>query len=131
MSRMRRDHALLLLALLAPASAGGQGTDVAAAEIQALIARIGDSACRFQRNGRWHEADEAQSHLQRKYDWARRRGMSGDAEAFIGRAASRSSLTGRPYKVACAGQPERDAGDWFRAQLRELRQDHQPATPPR
>ncbi|WP_051414127.1 DUF5329 domain-containing protein [Pseudoxanthomonas suwonensis] len=125
--------AVLLLALHAPGARAGEGapTGDASAEIQALIARMGESACRFQRNGRWHDAAEAQAHLQRKYDWARRRGMSGDAEAFIERAASRSSLTGRPYRVACAGQPERDAGEWFRAQLRDLRADHQSATQPR
>ncbi|WP_024869545.1 DUF5329 domain-containing protein [Pseudoxanthomonas suwonensis] len=121
-----------MLALHIAAAQAGEGAPAAAsAEIQSLIARLGESGCRFQRNGRWHDAAEAQAHLQRKYDWARGRGMSGDAEAFIERAASRSSLTGRPYRVACAGQPETDSVEWFRAQLRDLRADHQSATQPR
>ncbi|AKC85568.1 hypothetical protein WQ53_01090 [Pseudoxanthomonas suwonensis] len=91
------------------------------AEIRALIAGLADSGCRFQRNGRWHDADDAGAHLQRKYDWARRRQLSGDAETFIERAASRSSLTGRAYRVACPGRAEADAGEWFRARLAALR----------
>lgn len=111
---------LALSCLIAPAASPAQGRD-ADAEIRALIARIGDSDCRFQRNGRWHAAADAQAHLQRKYDWARRRGRSGDAEAFIEQAASRSSITGRAYRVACPGQDEREAGDWFDVLLVELR----------
>ncbi|MBO9717083.1 MAG: DUF5329 family protein [Pseudoxanthomonas sp.] len=94
---------------------------VADAEIRALIAQLGQSSCRFQRNGRWYDAVAAQAHLQRKYDWAQRRGMEGDAEAFIERAASRSSFSGRAYRVACPGQAEVDAGDWFRKRLAALR----------
>ena len=92
-----------------------------AVTIRALIAQLGQSQCRFQRNGRWHDAATAQAHLQRKYDVARRRGLSGSAEDFIARAASRSSLSGRAYRVACPGQREDDAGDWFRARLADLR----------
>ena len=47
--------------------------------------------------------------------------MAGDAEAFIDQAASRSSFSGRAYRVACPGQPEVDAGTWFRARLASLR----------
>ena len=90
-------------------------------EIRALITGLGQSGCRFQRNGRWYEADQAQAHLQRKYDYARRKHMAGDAEAFIDQAASRSSFSGRAYRVACPGQPEVDAGTWFRARLASLR----------
>ncbi len=94
---------------------------VADSEVRALIAAIGQSGCRFQRNGRWHDAAQAQTHLQRKYDYARRRHLAGDAETFIDQAASRSSFSGRPYRVACPDQPELDAGDWFRARLASLR----------
>ena len=34
---------------------------------------------------------------------------------------SRSSFSGRAYRVACPGQPEVDAGTWFRARLASLR----------
>lgn len=91
------------------------------AQIRALIAALGQSGCRFQRNGSWYDAAQAQAHLQRKYDYARRKNLAGDAQAFIDQAASRSSFSGRPYRVACPGQPEVDARDWFRARLASLR----------
>ena len=106
-----------LLACAAPASAQQTPAASADAEVRALIAALGQSGCRFQRNGRWHDATEAQSHLQRKYDVARKRGREGTAEDFIEAAASRSMLSGKAYRVVCPGQAERDAGEWFRDQL--------------
>lgn len=111
-----------LLAACAPVLAQSQAPDARAdAEIRALITSLGQSGCRFQRNGSWYEATQAQAHLQRKYDYARRKQLAGDAEAFIEQAASRSSFSGRPYRVACPGQAEVDAGTWFRARLASLR----------
>jgi len=112
----------LVLAVPHAADAGAHGGG-ADAQIRGLIAALGESGCRFQRNGRWYAADAARAHLQRKYDIARRRGMTGDAEAFIEQAASRSSVTGRAYRVACPGQPEQDAGDWLRDELSRRRGD--------
>lgn len=112
---------LVLLVLAAPAALARPPAPDADAEIRALIAHLGDSDCRFQRNGRWYDAGDARAHLQRKYDWARKRGLSADAEAFIDQAASRSSVTGRAYRVACPGQAEREASAWFHALLDRLR----------
>ena len=111
--------ALLAIAWAMPAAAAP--ADTADGEIRALIAVLAQSPCRFQRNGSWYDAPRAAAHLQRKYDYARRRQLAGDAETFIDQAATRSSFSGRPYRVACAGQPEVDAGDWFRARLASLR----------
>ena len=94
-----------------------------AREIAALIQAVGNSGCRFWRNGRWYDGAEARDHLQRKYDRARKRGLAGSAEDFIQRAASRSSLSGKPYRVRCPGQPEIDSQQWFRGVLRRIRVD--------
>jgi uncharacterized protein DUF5329 len=94
-----------------------------AREIAALMEALGNSGCRFWRNGRWYHGDEAREHLQRKYDRARKLGLSGSAEDFIERAASRSSLSGKPYRVRCPGQPEVDSQQWFRGVLRRIRVD--------
>ncbi|MCY1460880.1 hypothetical protein D9M71_784750 [compost metagenome] len=80
------------------------------------------SGCRFQRNGSWHESVEARSHLQRKYDYLLKRNLTDTAEQFIDRAASRSSISGKPYRVACPGTAEQDAAVWFQQQLQRLRQ---------
>jgi hypothetical protein len=102
-----------------PVAAADDG--VAAREIAGMIEALGASGCRFERNGRWYEAGRARAHLQRKYDWARRRGLAGTAEEFIDRAASRSSISGRPYQVRCPGRPDIDSQAWFRDVLGRLR----------
>lgn len=97
--------------------------DVAAHEIGAMIEVLGSSGCQFWRNGDWHDGAEARDHLRRKYEWARKRQLAGTAEDFIARAASRSSLSGKPYRVRCPGQPEVDSGRWFHELLRRMRVD--------
>ena len=79
------------------------------------------SGCRFQRNGTWYDAVAARGHLQRKYDYLLKRDMVDSSEQFIERAASRSSMSGKAYKVSCTGMPEQDASAWFLQQLRRLR----------
>lgn len=124
---MLRFLPLLLVLALPAGTAAAAAPTTAQREITSLLAELGRSGCRFERNGSWHDASEARAHLQRKYDWLRRRGLAGDAGQFIERAASRSSLTGRPYHVQCPGQPKVEANRWFRALLARLRA----ATPPR
>ncbi|MCG8276733.1 DUF5329 domain-containing protein [Stenotrophomonas sp. NLF4-10] len=113
----------LLLALLLGAAAPIQAAPGATVqrEIEGLMQALEQSGCRFQRNGRWHGAAEVRDHLQRKYDYLRKRELAGSAEQFIDNAASRSSLSGKPYRVACPGRSEQDAAPWFRQQLAGLR----------
>lgn len=93
-------------------------------EINGLMQALETSGCRFQRNGSWHEPAQARSHLQRKYDYLLKRNLADTAELFIDRAASRSSISGKPYRVACPGAAEQDAAPWFQQQLQRLRQSH-------
>lgn len=108
---------LLFLAPMALAAPSPQ----ARWEIGQLMDALSTSACEFQRNGSWHGRDEARKHLQRKYDYLLKKDLVESAEQFIERAASRSSLSGRAYRVRCPGQPEQVAGDWFRQKLKALR----------
>jgi len=114
---------VLLLCSLSPASQAMAADDVASREINALIAAMETSGCQFWRNGSWHDGAEAGGHLQRKYDWARKRHMAGTAEDFIEGAASRSSLSGKPYRVRCPGRPEVESAQWFRDLLQRIRVD--------
>ncbi|MCD7099504.1 DUF5329 domain-containing protein [Stenotrophomonas sp. MMGLT7] len=102
-------------------AADGRANTQAQVEIHALLDGLATSSCRFQRNGTWYDGERARAHLQRKYAYLQRRGLAVDAEAFIEQAASRSSVSGRVYRVACPGQPERDASPWFRERLQQLR----------
>ena len=106
---------VLLVVASSPALAVDEATD---AEIDYLLVAVADSGCTFIRNGKEHNADDARDHLQMK----RRRGKRffDSTEEFIERLASKSSWTGKPYRIRCDGD-EVDAGDWFTALLSEHR----------
>ncbi len=116
--RMSLILAALLAAPLAHAAPGAQ----AQREIALLIGSLEGSQCRFQRNGSWHDAAEARAHLQRKYDYLLKKDKVDSAEQFIERAASQSSMSGKPYRIQCPGQSEQTAAAWFGARLQALRQ---------
>ncbi|WP_422506282.1 DUF5329 domain-containing protein [Stenotrophomonas sp. GZD-301] len=121
MTHFRVSTALLLALLAAAGGASAAPSETARREIAALIGALDGSSCRFQRNGSWHDAVEARAHLQRKYDYLLRKDKVDTAEQFIERAASQSSMSGKPYRIACPGQPEQTAAVWFGARLKALR----------
>lgn len=90
-------------------------------EIDALIAGLGESGCEFERNGSWYDAQTASGHLQKKYDYLRKRDMARTAEQFIARGASKSSMSGQAYRVRCPGKPVDTSEHWFRQRLQALR----------
>ncbi|MEG0184810.1 MAG: YfeK family protein [Stenotrophomonas sp.] len=110
----------LLASLAGIASAAPSAA--ARAEIAQLISSLDGSHCRFQRNGSWYEGNDARAHLQRKYDYLLKKDMVDSAEQFIERAASKSSMSGKAYRIQCPGQPEQTAAAWFGARLQALRQ---------
>ena len=116
-----RLRAVLALALIAPGVALAAPSDTARREIAGLIGALDGSSCRFQRNGDWHDARNATAHLRRKYDYLRKRDLAPTAEAFVERAASRSSLSGKAYRVQCGRAPAQDSQAWFLAALTEIR----------
>ena len=109
-----------LAAVLLSPMAGAAPSAQARAEIAKLIAVLGQSRCQFQRNGSWHDPAQARAHLQRKYDYLLKKDKVDNAEQFIARAASRSSLSGRAYRVKC-GNVEQASSAWFLSQLQRLR----------
>ena len=113
--------AIFLGFVLFAGAAGAAPPPMAVREIEGLITAMGASGCDFQRNGAWHPAKKAEDHLRRKYEYLRERNKVASAEEFIALAGSRSSMSGRAYRVRCAGQPAVDSADWLRARLREIR----------
>jgi Family of unknown function (DUF5329) len=113
---------LIVVALGASAAiASAAPTAKAQREIDGLIAALGNSGCEFERNGTWHDAKTARAHLQKKYDYLRKRGMADTAESFIERGASKSSMSGKPYRVRCPDKAVDTAAHWFEQRLRTLR----------
>lgn len=119
--------AFLAVVLLAPVVATAAPSPQARREIGQLMGALSSSSCEFNRNGNWYDAAQARTHLQRKYDYLLKKNLVDTAEQFIDRAASRSSFSGKAYRVRCPGRPEQDSAAWFQAQLQRLRGSAKPA----
>jgi hypothetical protein len=91
------------------------------AEIDALLARLEGSGCRFGRNDAWHAGAAARAHLLRKLETIERYGTITTTEQFIDAAATQSSVTGAPYAVQCGNAAAVPSGAWLAAQLKALR----------
>ncbi len=87
-------------------------------EIAHLMDYIAASDCRFIRNGQAHDAQAAREHIQKKYDYLQSRIHT--AEDFILHAASASSMSGKPYRIACGDRAVLCA-DWLRDELERFR----------
>ena len=90
-----------------------------AAKIEALIAAVeAHPKAIFIRNGREHRAPQAAAHLRMKWGHAGSRVKS--ARDFIAHVASKSSLTGRKYRIRFADGHEVDAAEFFEAELKRI-----------
>jgi hypothetical protein len=118
---MQRLLLFLLIFILAAAGNAASLSPAARAEIDDLLSRLEASACQFNRNGTWHMATEAKSHLLRKLKYLEDRGAVQNAEQFIERAASSSSTTGQPYLVQCGSGAPVQSGTWLLSQLQAMR----------
>jgi uncharacterized protein DUF5329 len=110
---------LILSLSLLPGESRADVPEAQKAEVQHLLDYLKNSGCRMDRNGSIHDADEAIKHIVRKYDYYRDDIKT--TEDFIDRSASRSSFSGRAYKVLCPGQEARPTEDWLKEELERYR----------
>lgn len=87
-------------------------------EVQFLLTFIEKSGCKFIRNGSEHSAEDARKHIERKYDYLGDRIES--ADEFIRKAASKSSFSGKVYKVEC-GDQKISSEQWLTTALQDYR----------
>lgn len=108
--------------IVSAATAGAAPLPAAAkAEVTALLGRLQASSCEFNRNGDWHAAAEARAHLERKLAYLEDKNLVKTAEEFIERGASKSSMSGKPYLVRCAGAAPVESKVWLTRELTALR----------
>ncbi|WP_202948983.1 DUF5329 family protein [Acidovorax sp. CF316] len=117
---MLRTFIVLWFCLAAGLSGAAPAAAPVRGEIDALLAALQSSGCEFQRNGSWHNAAEAKTHLLRKLEYIEKRSTLPSAEKFIELAASSSSASGRAYEVRCNGAVQPSA-QWFGKQLQKIR----------
>ena len=89
-----------------------------ATDIEYLLSFIGQSECIFIRNGSEYAAPDARKHIERKYKYLKDRLNS--ASDFIEHAASKSSFSGRAYKVKC-GDQQLTTRQWLLTALKDYR----------
>ncbi|MBT8108694.1 MAG: DUF5329 domain-containing protein [Gammaproteobacteria bacterium] len=103
-------------------AAPGSAEDVPP-EIDYLLATIGSSDCVFIRNGKHHDAADAEDHLRMKYRRGKR--YAPTTEAFIERLASKSSMSKKLYHIHCPGEELVPSGEWLTERLVEYREAQQ------
>ena len=106
------------LTLAFAASGASAAPPAASDEIDHLLQYVAASHCTFVRNGSEYPADRAREHLVDKYRFAGSRIAT--AEQFIDYLATKSSLSGRPYRVRC-GTQDALSGPWLTAELKRYR----------
>ena len=94
-------------------------SDLAAVEIEKLIAAVAASSCQFERNGKRYDSAAAASHLSLKYHGGK--SYADTAEHFIDRLAAKSSITHKPYRILCAGEGDYLASQLLRKTLQTIR----------
>lgn len=88
-------------------------------EIAHLIEYVKTTDCTYERNGDMHNGEEAVEHIQRKYDY-----FEDDietAEDFIKYSATKSTFSGKEYKIHCAGVETVSSKSWLLVELEKYR----------
>ena len=106
---------LAFACLLALSAGSVQGEESLQAEIDCLLEHVRQSDMAFIRNGKSHDGEAAAEHMARKYDHFRKRVDSG--EDFIAYAATKSTVSGRAYRVRLSDGEELDSADYLLEQL--------------
>lgn len=112
----------MIMVLLSSTSYAEDSNDVMEKEIQHLFDHLKTSHCEFNRNGKWYPAEEAVKHIHRKYQYLMKKGLVISTEQFIARAASESSLSGKPYLVKCGESEPIKSSVWFKTELMRFRE---------
>ncbi len=88
-------------------------------EVKHLLEFVKNSHCIINRNGSEYPADEAVSHIRKKYDYFRDDIKS--TEDFIALSASKSTMSGNYYTVICADKKMIRTREWLMAELKNFR----------
>jgi len=94
--------------------------EVTRQEIDHLLNFVANTDCQYDRNGSIHSGPEARDHINKKYQYYRKKVET--AEDFVKYSATKSKISGRKYKIRCAGTEEKNASDWLLEELQAFRE---------
>ena len=89
--------------------------------IKYLLDYVANSHATFIRNGQTHTPQEAVNHIKAKYEHFKSETKT--PEDFIRLSASKSLLTGQPYRVRTADGKEMQLDEWLTAALKAHRSE--------
>ena len=112
---MRRISNIIILLFSAAVFSKGILQD----EIVHLIGFVSASECTFIRNGKEYEAQEAASHIRKKYEYFKEDILS--TEQFIELSASRSTISKKKYQIQCKGAERITSQKWLLDELEKYR----------
>jgi hypothetical protein len=119
--RSVKNAVIASVGLLSVAAALAQQPPRTQREVEHLLDYVARPGCEFNRNGSWYDGQKAREHLRDKYQYLEKRKLVPDAEAFIVRGATESSMSGKPYQVRCNGSAAVQSGPWLMEELQRYR----------
>ncbi|TLU66320.1 hypothetical protein FE810_06395 [Thalassotalea litorea] len=111
---------------LSPLAYGSEIDKETKQEIQHLLDYVGESGCKYERNGDFHQGEEAVEHIQKKYDY-----FVDDIETtedFIAKSATQSLISKKKYMIHCPQQDAVPSGDWLLEELDRYREQQSSQT---
>lgn len=120
--KMIRQAVLVTIAVMALLSIDARSDvpDADRHEVLHLLDHLRNSGCAMERNGKRYEGEGAYSHVRRKYEYFRDEILT--SEDFIEYSASRSTMSGKYYRVFCKDEPAVLTRDWLLEELRNYRE---------
>ncbi len=88
-------------------------------EINHLLEFVSNTTCQYERNGTFYDGVRAEQHIKKKYEYFKDRIHS--AEDFIKYSATKSTLSGKQYKIHCADMAVQNSSDWLFDELKKYR----------
>lgn len=119
---MKREAVIVTVAIMTLSSVAAQSDvpDVDRHEVLHLLEFLRSSECAMERNEKRYESEDAYSHVKKKYEHFR--GEIKTSEEFIEYFASKSTMSGKYYRVVCKKEPEELTRDWLLDELRKYRE---------
>jgi hypothetical protein len=88
-------------------------------EIEHLLKFVANTSCKYERNGTLHAGTKAKNHIQKKYNYFLDKVNT--AEDFIKYSATKSTMSGKIYKIHCTNMPVQNSADWLLDELKKFR----------